>query len=70
MELTIHQWIVVGVTAVIFVFCLLSYLAPLAQLVGGYGKALGMLFLGLVVKLGPFALLIYGVWAFFVEPRL
>ena len=67
--MTIHQWAVIIMAGIVLVIVLLALLAPLAQFMGGYSQVFLGLFMMLLFKVGPFALLAYGIWAFFIEPR-
>lgn len=68
--MTIHQWIFLCAFGAIVLFVLWAFLAPLAEFGGtSVPKVFGAILLAVIFKLGPFALLIYGIWAFFIDGR-
>lgn len=68
--MTIHQWIFLCVAGAVLMFVLWVFLLPLAEFVGtSVSNVVGAVLLAIIFKLGPFALLLYGVWAFFIDGR-
>lgn len=68
--MTIHQWIFLCASGAVVLFVLWAFLAPLAQLAGtSVVKVFGAVMLSIIFRAGPFALLLYGVWAFFIDGR-
>lgn len=68
--MTIHQWIFVGILAVIALVALWVFASLLGQFIGtGALGALLTLIVGVVWRFGPWALFGYGIWAFFIDGR-
>lgn len=66
--MTTHQWVFIGIVIVIAVILLYAFCDLLGQFTGtnAFG-ALGMILIALIFRVGPFALIGYGIWAFFID---
>lgn len=62
--MTEHQWIALGAWGAVIAFVLWCVLTPLAMFVGGWSKLPPAMVVAMVVRIGPFILIGYTVWAF------